>query len=251
MSMEDAMHQSASRSLAFGFLSLWFLLSGCSGSAEQTIVSQFFSASRLRDNTSLDNIATVIFDPRTQGTVTSFAITNVGAEEHKPLPLKSLAKAQDDAKTEDDTFSKRKEEYQNANLEAIQRVLKAERGEGKVTGKDAEVQAAWTKFREDSATVSKRVADARRSLRTQTQFVDLSINGGRTAIDVTKYDGELVSKDVTVTAPVKLPGGETAQKTLVLTLQRAVLKGDKEIAGRWIITGFRDTAASPATKTSD
>lgn len=245
------MHQSALRRFAFGFLSLWFLLSGCSGSAEQTIVSQFFSASRLRDNTSLDNIATVMFDPRTHGTVTSFSITNVGTEDHKPLPLRSLAKAQDDAKTEDDAFSKRKEEYQNANLEAIQRVLKAERGEGKVTGKDAEVQAAWTKYREESATVSKKVADARRSLRTQTQLVDLSINGGRTAIDVTKYDGELVSKEVTVTAPVKLPGGETAEKTLVLTLQRAVLKGEKEITGRWIVTGFRDNAASPATKTSN
>jgi hypothetical protein len=243
------MHRSASRVFAFGFLS--FFLAGCSGGPEQTLVGQFFNASRLRDNTSLDNIATVIFDPQTQGTVTTFTVANISPEDRKPLPLRSLAKAQDDAKAEDDAFSKRKDEYQSANLEAIQRVLKAERGDGRVSSKDAEVQAAWTKFREESATVSKKVADARRTLRTQTQLVDLSINaGGRTAIDVSKYDGEMVTKEVTVNAPVKLPSGETAQKTYVITMQRAVLKGDKEITGRWIITGYKDTAASPATKTS-
>jgi hypothetical protein len=49
-----------------------------------------------------------------------------------------------------------------------------------------------------------------------------------------------VSKDVTVSAPVKTPGGETVQKTLVLTLQRAILKGDKDIEGRWIVTKCRE-----------
>jgi hypothetical protein len=243
------MHRLASRSLAFGFLSL--LLVGCSGGSEQTIVGQFFNASRLGDNTSLDNIATVVFDPRTQGTVTTFSVTNITAEDRKPLPLKSLAKAEEDAKAEDDEFSRRKDEYQNANLEAIQRVLRAENDGGKIGGKDAEVQAAWTKFREEAATVAKKVSEARRTRRSQTQLVDLSINGGgRTAIDVSKYDGEMVSKEVTVNAPVKLPSGETAQKTYVITIQRAILKGDKEITGRWIVTGYRDTAASPETKTS-
>lgn len=226
------------------------LVAACSG-AEHTIVSQFFNASRLRDNTSLDNFATVIFDPRTQGTVTTFSVDAVGPEQRKPLPLKSLAKAQDDAKAEDAAFSKRKEDYQSANLEAIQRVIRAEREQGKLAPKDAEVQATWTKFREESATVSKKLADARRTLRSETQLVDLSVNGGgRTAIDVTKYEGELVSKDVTVSAPVRLPDGSTAQKTIVLTLRRATLRGDKEITGRWIVTGFRDSNASPATKTS-
>jgi hypothetical protein len=225
------------------------LVAACSG-AEQAIVGQFFNASRLRDNTSLDNFATVIFDPRTQGTVTTFSVNAVGPEQRKPLPLKSLAKAQDDAKAEDAEFSKRKDEYQSANLEAIQRVIRAEREQEKLAPKDAEVQAAWTKFREESATVSKKLADARRTLRSETQLVDLSVNAGRTAIDVTKYEGELVSKDVTVSAPVRLPDGSTVQKTIVITLQRATLRGDKEITGRWIVTGFRDMAGSPATKTS-
>jgi hypothetical protein len=60
----------------------------------------------------------------------------------------------------------------------------------------------------------------------------------------------MVSKEVTVTAPVRLPSGETVQKTYIITMQRAILKGDKDITGRWIITGYKDAAASPATKTS-
>ena len=237
---------------AFGILSLTLWLVGaCTGGPEQSLVGQFFNASRLRDNTSLDNFSTVIFDPEKLGTVTTFTIVNIGAEQRKALALKSLAKAQDDAKAEDTAFSKRKDDYQNANLEAIQRVLKAEREKGKVSGKDAEVQVAWKKFREESATVSKKVADVRRNLRSETQLIDMSVNaGGRTAIDVTKYDGEMVSKEVTVSAPVRLPSGETAQKTYVITMQRAMLKGDKEIAGRWIITGCRDASASPGAKTS-
>jgi hypothetical protein len=181
--------------------------------------------------------------------VSTFSIRGVGAEQTKPLPLKALARALDDAKSEEAAFTTRKEEYQNANLEAIQRVLKAERDNSKLSAKDAEVQAAWTKFRQESAAMSKRVADSRRSLRAETQLVDQSVNaGGRTAIDVTKYDGELAGKDVTVSAPVRLPSGETVQKTLVLTLQRAVLKGDKDVDGRWIVTKFRDEAPATATK---
>lgn len=234
-----------------GILSFVLLLApACSGGPEQTLIGQFFNASRLRDNTSLDNISTVIFDPKTSGTVTTFTVESIGAEQRKPLALKSIAKAQEDARSEDAAFSQKKDEYQKANIDAIQRVLKAEREKGKVGGKDAEVQAAWTKFREDSASYSKKVAELRRNLRSETQLVDMSINAGRTAIDVTKYDGEMIAKEVTVSAPVRLPSGETAQKTYVITMQRAVLKGDKDITGRWIITGCRDTSASPGSKTS-
>ena len=121
------MHQPRSRVPAFCLLSAaFFVVLACSG-PEQSLLGQFFSASRLRDNTSLDNIATVIFDPRTQGTVMTFTVQTVAPEQRKALLLKALAKAQEDARAEDAGFTKRKEEYQNANLEAIQRVLKAER----------------------------------------------------------------------------------------------------------------------------
>jgi hypothetical protein len=108
-----------------------FALVGCSTGTEQSLLSQFFAASRLRDTTALKNIATVVFEPGTQGIITSFEITNV-------VPYRS--------------------------------------------------------------------------------------------------DGEVVSKDVSISAPVRFPSGQTAQKDLVITMQRG--------AGHWIVTAITD-AQSP------
>jgi hypothetical protein len=226
------------------------LAAGCSSHPEQPILNQFFTASRLRDNTSLNNITMVSFEPRTQGTVTTFDIVTVTPEQRKPLPLKALAQAHTAAKADDAAFTKRKEEYQNENLEAIQRVLKADREKTRLKGKDAEVQATWSKIVQDGVVVSRKVSEARRKLAGESSVVDVSINGGSNSpVDITKYDGELVSKDVTISANVRLPSGETAQKTLVVTMQRAVLKGDRDITGRWIIAAIKD-AGAPAGKTS-
>ena len=45
--------------------------------AEQVLLDQFFSASRLRDRTALQKISTVILEPLEQGAVTTFTITDV------------------------------------------------------------------------------------------------------------------------------------------------------------------------------
>jgi hypothetical protein len=49
----------------------------CTPPAEYPLLEQFFLASRMRDLTALHNIATVVFEPRDQGVVTEFTITNV------------------------------------------------------------------------------------------------------------------------------------------------------------------------------
>ncbi len=245
------MHRPRYTSVTWLAVSLTVLMAAaCSGGAEQPILNQFFTASRLGDNTSLQNFATVAFDPRTEGTVSSFSITSVTPEEKKPLAVKTLAKALDDAKAEDAAYSKRKEEYYAANQEAISKAIKAERTNEKLKGKDAEVQANWNKFREEGTQVSKRVADARSKLASEASIVELSFSDQRNPPDYKKYDGELVSKQVTVSANVKSPAGQSSEKTLLVTMQRAVLHADKDIAGRWIITSVKDAAAAPGTKTS-
>jgi hypothetical protein len=55
-----------------------------------------------------------------------------------------------------------------------------------------------------------------------------------------RVDGKVVTKDVTVDAPVILPDGRTVQKRLLVTLQRAT-DGD---SARWIVTGVSGLAAS-------
>jgi hypothetical protein len=59
---------------------LALFVAACSVPPEQVILEQFFSASRLRDRTALQHLATVVFEPREQGIVTRFRITGVASE---------------------------------------------------------------------------------------------------------------------------------------------------------------------------
>ena len=110
-------------------------LAGCSGAQEHALLGEFFSASRLRDNTALARLATVRFEPTTQGIITKFDIVEVTAE-------------------------------------------RRERGSA------------------------------------------------------------IVSKDVSISAPVKLPSGETVRKRLVVTIRRDASTGD------WVVSAIRDAAAA-------
>jgi hypothetical protein len=231
-------------------LAVLSIVAACSSGAEQPILSEFFTASRLRDNTSLGNFSMVSLDPRTEGTVTTFTIVNVSPEQRRPLAVKALAKAQDEAKAQDAEFTKRKEAYQNDHLEAIRRVLQAERESSRLKGQDAEVQVAWTKYRSESIDSTKKVSEARNKLASETSVAALSVYNPRRPVDLQKYDGEIATKDVTVAAPVKKPDGQTVQKTFIITMQRALLKGEQEINGRWIITDLKDQTTAGSTKTS-
>ena len=236
--------------LAASLTALIPLCAGCSGAAEQPILNQFFTASRLRDNTTLDGFSMVALDPQKQGTVTSFTITNVSAEARKPLTLRSLAKAHDDARAEDAALNTRRDAFQKQNDEAVQRVVKAGRS-AKLKGADADVQASWFKMLDEGIEISRKVTDARRRLASESAVVKMSVADPRNPIDVTKHDGELASKEVTVNANLRRPSGETSPHTFLITMQRALLKGEKgDVTGRWVITSIKDAAASAGTKTS-
>ena len=56
------------------------VLGGCAAQ-EQTLLEQFFGASRLRDTTALQRVSTVIFEPREQGIVRTFEVTGVSPEQ--------------------------------------------------------------------------------------------------------------------------------------------------------------------------
>ena len=142
----------------------------------------------------------------------------------------------------DEEFAKKKKEYQDANIDAIQRVVKAERENKKVTGKDAEVQAAWSKWRDEQAQYTKKVSEVREKLDNEKALAETSLTAvGRATTDVSTMDVTIVSKDITVEADVKPPSGQTAKKTLVVTIQQAVGKGadGKEKLGRWMIVGIK------------
>jgi hypothetical protein len=218
--------------------------SACSSpnAAEENLVRQFFRASSLRDNMTLANFATVEFDPKEEGTVTDFDVTAVSPERTEPLRVIELSKALTEAEAANKAFNDKKKTYQDANMEAIDRVLKAESAGRKLSGKDAQIQAEWTKWRDETSAEAKKVSAARTALSNARPIAELSLmpNAGSPAPPIEEMDGTLVTKDITVAATVRGPDGATSQKNYVITTQRAVVKGASgERQGRWIITGLK------------
>jgi hypothetical protein len=233
-------------------IALFALLVTACGSAppEQQVLNNFFRASRVRDNSTLANIAAVSFDPRTEGTVQNFEIANVSEEQRRTLQIKQLIDEEEKAKQADADFAKKKKEYQDANLEAIERVVKAERSGATVKGKDAEVKAAWSKWRDEQAQYQKKLSEARSKLSNERALAVNSLTApGRADVDVSNMEVDLVTKQVTVNAQVREPNGATASKSYLFVMQKAVGKGSEGTReGRWIITGIRPQGAgAPAT----
>ncbi len=233
--------------------SLWWLLAptllvlvvaaaGCGGYDDEPMIRKFFQASRLGDNMTLANIATVSFDPAKDGRAENVSVVSVSPEQSRTLNFKELEKARKDAVAAEDEFTKKKKDYQDKNLDAINRVLKAEQGNQKVKGKDAEVQVAWTKWRDETRDLAKRVSEARAKLSAERGVADLSVPDK----DPTQFDAVEYTKDATVSANVVLPNGQKAKKTFVLKLQRVVLKdaAGKAFEGRWMITSLHEAAGA-------
>lgn len=213
---------------------------GCSGGAEQKVLDDFFRASRLRDNTTLGNFATVAFDPRTDGAVQKFDVVSVGEERVRPLPLKQFAQQLADAKAAEEAFSAQKRLYQNANIAVIDRVTKAQAAGKAVAAKDKAVADAWAKWASDATTHNKAVSDAQRQLGANRGVAELSLARSAIADDVTSHDGQMASKDVVISATVRQPDGTTTTKNLKAVVARATMKdaSGQEIVGRWIVTAI-------------
>jgi hypothetical protein len=225
-------------------------LSACSGAPEEPILQQFFRASRLNDATSLASFATASFQPQTQGTVASFDIVSVSPEQRVPLQLAAVSEEVEAIRAEEAAFTKRKDTYYLENQEAITRVLKAESVKASVGGKDAQIQAEWAKLRDESAQHARKVSEAQRKLKAESGMVRLSLENPANPVDPTKRPGELVTKEVTINAPVRTADGASADRTLVVTMQRAILQGEPPVEGKWIVTSVRDATSPAGTKTS-
>jgi len=215
------------------------LVVACSQSGEQQLLVKYFQASRMRDNTTLPNIATVSFSPDEDGVFTGLKVVRENPEQRRTLRLKELAAEEEAARLADEEFNKKKKEYQDANLEAIDRVLKAEREGGKLRGDDLKVQAEWTKWRDDTQHVSKRLTEARQALSAERSMAEISVFDSRNPVDVSKFDGELIEKDLIVGGKLKKGEAPAADAQLHVKVARADLKNGPDgqtVSGRWIVT---------------
>jgi hypothetical protein len=218
---------------------LAILAAACSRPAEQQLLTQFFRAARVRDNATLALMSAVEFDTREQGTVEDFEITQISEERRTPANFKELAEAQRKAIADDEEFRRRKLEYQNANLPALETIVKLERDpNAKMTPAQLKMKAEWDKWREETTAHQRAISEAKVAFANATGPAEASLSQpGQTPFDPEKFEGELVSKDVTINAEVRTPEGETTNRTYLITLQRAsgTIDGQQR-EGRWIIT---------------
>jgi hypothetical protein len=218
---------------------LAILAVACSRPEEQQFLTQFFRAARGRDNTTLAIMSAVPFDPREEGAVEDFDITQVSEERRTPLDFKSLVEAERRATEADAEFRKRKIEYQNANLPALETIVKLERDpKAKMTPDQLKMKAEWDKWRADTTMHQRALAAAKMAFSNATGPAEASLTQpGQPPFKAEEFQGDLVAKDVTVNAQVRMPDGQTTSKTLVLTLERVsgTMAGQQR-EGRWIIT---------------
>jgi hypothetical protein len=213
-------------------------LIGCSSAPEENLITNYFRASRLRDNTTLANIAMVSFRPSERGIVQDFSLTSVSEEQRRPMRAREYSVAFGEASAAEREFRDRKQAYQDENLEAIERVLDAEREDSDVARRDSEVQEAWVTWREEMLQHAQTVSDARTLLAEERVVGEASTFSPSNPIDITQYEGEIVSKEAVIEASVQNPDDETEELTLTLTLERAELTtaDGSPLNGRWIIT---------------
>jgi hypothetical protein len=217
---------------------------GCGGSQHDVLIRKFFAASGAGDVATLGNIGTVSFDPNKDGRAQNVSFVSETPEQTRVLKLQELDKTYKDAQAAEADFSKRMKEYQDKNLDAINRIVKIEQsGKGKPGGGDLAVQAAWTKWREDSALIQKAVSEARHALQAERKVADLSLPD----LDASTFAEATETKtEVTVTANVRSADNQVTKKTLVLTLERVVVKdaAGKVTEGKWMITGLKEAGAA-------
>ena len=215
------------------------LLAACSGGGQElTLIRGFFTASRYQDRATLGNMSMVVFSPTEDGIASSPSIENVTEEERRQLRFSELQQALEDIQAAETSFRAEKKQYQDENEEAIGRVIDANREGEEVASSDEEVRDMWNQLVADEREYARKVSDAQNALNDESRLAQASVYDPSNPINVVDYEGELLSKDVTVSANIEMDGG-SEERTMVFSLQKVELQGEQGlIEGRWIITSI-------------
>ena len=209
---------------------------------EQQLLTQFFRAARVRDNTTLAGMSAVSFDPRTDGTVEDFKIDSIGAQQHRKLQVQEFTEEQDKIRADQVEFTKKMRDFYQSNSIAIDRAMKADQAKQPVNGERCSAAGGTGRNGIPTAVTSnancpRRVKRSRKNVHQPSASLTPP---GRDDVDVTGMDVDIISEPVTVTAQLQTPDGKTTPTTMVVTLQRASGKKDGEtLEGRWIIMSIQ------------
>lgn len=209
----------------------------CGGAPEEDILKRYFRAIRAGDNLTLSNIASATLD---SGVVQDFTVTSVGESQEKELQVKARLADLREAETSQEAFNEEMKAYQDENVEAIGRILTAERSGEEIDRDDEEIQTAWAEWRANSSVQSKAVSDAGQALSNERSTAEQSVFNASNPIDISQYDGKIVSKTVNIVANVLGDDGSISEQNLTVNITRTELTGadGDNVSGRWIIAGI-------------
>src|ERR1044071_8527921 len=176
------------------FLLALLLFAACGSTpVEQQVLTQFFRAARVRDNTTLASMSAVTFDPRTEGSVQDFKIDNIGAPQTRKLQLKEFTDEQDKIRADQVEFTKKMRDFYQSNSIAIDRAAKADQAKQPVRGTDAQLLTEWKKWDADSRDMERKVSQARQKLaRERGTAVSSLTPPGRDDVDVAGMDVDII-----------------------------------------------------------
>ena len=216
-------------------------LTACGGGGEESqLVRAFFQASRFNDQSTVGNMSMVFFPPEEEGIASSPSIDSMQEEQRVPLRMQELSGDLVSAREAEEAFREEKRMYQDENEEAIGRIIEAQRAEEDIAGADEEVQGMWNNLVDEERSYAQKVSDATVELQRAVQIANASVFDPSNPIDVTTYDGDIVTKDLTVTASIE-KDGSSSDRTMVITIQKAEIRGsegDELVDSRWIITAL-------------
>ena len=216
-------------------------LTACGGGGEEDqLVRAFFQASRFNDRSTVGNMSMVFFPPDEEGIASSPSIDSMQEEQRVPLRMQELSEALVDAQQAEEDFREEKKMYQDENEEAITRVIEAQRAEEDVAGADEEIQEMWSNLVDEERSYAQEVSDATVDLNRAVQIANASVFDPSNPIDVSSYDGDVITKDLTVTASIE-KDGSSSDRTMTLTIQQVEIRGgesDELVPSRWIITAL-------------
>ena len=217
------------------------LLTACGGGGEEEqLVRAFFQASRFNDRSTVGNMSMVFFPPDEEGIASGPSIDNMAEEQRVPLRMQDLGTALVSAREAEDEFREEKKMYQDENEEAITRVIEAQRAEEDVARADEEIQEMWNNLVDEERSYAQKVSDATAELNRAVQIANASVFDPSNPIDVTAYDGDVITKDLTVSASIE-KDGSSSDRTMTITIQKAELRGgerDEVVPSRWISTSL-------------
>ncbi len=194
-------------------------LTACGGGGEEAqLIRAFFQASRFNDRSTVGNMSMVFFPPEEEGIASSPSIDSMQEEQRVPLRMQELNEALVDAREAEEEFRAEKKMYQDENEEGIARIIEAQRAEEDVAGADEEIQEMWTSLVDEERSYARRVSDATAEVNAAVQIANASVFDPSNPINVTEYDGEIVTKDLTVTASVEMDGS-SSDRTMMITIQ--------------------------------